>query len=557
MYDTTKALGFETWYIHATDFLGGLCPYCHAPVEEIYPDNGHSFRMMDKWVHMVTWWCECKNPSCNGPRRFKASQPFVLPYKKFGQDVWIFICSEWEWFKSSPREISQRLLRHGVVISDDLVANILDTYQLLKEGKIDEETSQVIKKQGRIIIGCDGTPTETECAAFWTFYDVISGRILHVELLEHAGSDDLLRIFRTIQENAGVPVVGFLSDHQPSIVNACKEFDPTLPHQTCHYHFLNNHWRFIEAKDQNLHKELRKTVNALRIGDKDDNGGALYSPNLRVDKREFFAPLVQLLNRSVTNKNENFDQLSGVLAFEALEQNVGMLNLEMETYNQSLRPVKQLFASLNTIVKTLDKMRPCYMDIKELILVFQTIRTTLGDPAIRKQDKISRMAELYNVLWLQHKEAAHYRTHDEVKTLQPSPSLSTHSIYCQWIRLWNTHQDGLFHYMDVKDMKRTNTYNEQMFSQLRRDVIKAHGIVHEAHSIFTRGSFYVKSGEGKNAIRVKNVLESYDFKILETLRRPLRERIEERVAMYRNSPIVTDAIHIIANNIRNKSWEKK
>ncbi len=556
MYGTTKMIGFETWYLHSTDFLDGLCPYCNTPVQELYPDNGHSFRMMDKWVHMVTWWCECKNPSCDGPHRFKVPQPYVLPYKKFGKDVWIFICSEWEWFKSSPKEISRRLLRHSVIMSGDLVAEILDAYRLLKEGKIEKETSRIIAEQGHVIIGLDGTPTETESAAFWTFYDVISGRILHAELLEPAGSDDLIRIFRAIQERYGVPVLGFLSDHQKSIVNACKEFDPALPHQTCHYHYLDNHWRFIEAKDQNLHKELRKAVNALRIGDKDYKGGALYSPGIMIEKRAFFAPLVKLLDRSLTYKNDKFKQLNGIMSYEALEQIMGQISQELQSCDQSLRPVKQLLASLTSVVTTLDKMRPCYQELKELVSVFQSIRIMLADADMKKSVKTSRMDNFYKALWLKHKEAARYKMLGDVRLLEPSPTLSKSSILCQWCRLWGTHQDGLFHYMDVEGMQRTNVFNEQMFSQLRRDVIKSHGIAHEAHSIYTRGSYYIKSNKGKDELWINDVLGTYDPHNIETLKEPLCERISERVATYRNSPLITDAVHIVADNIRNKSWER-
>ncbi len=139
--------------------------------------------------------------------------------------------------------------------------------------------------------------------------------------------------------------------------------------------------------------------------------------------------------------------------------------------------------------------------------------------------------------------------------LAPSPSLSAHTVFCQWCRLWKTHQDGLFHYMDVKGMNRTNTFNEQLFSRLRRDVVKAHRVAHEAHSIFTRGTYYVKSRERKSDVWVKNVLESYDARAFEALKMPLVERIGERTATYRNSPIVTGAVRIVADNIRNKSWE--
>ena len=168
MHDTTMAIGVETLYIRLNDFWNGLCPYCGLAVEELYPDAGHIFRSVDKWINAVTYWYECTNPSCSGPGRFKASQPYVLPYKKFGQDVWLFTCLEWERFKTIPKEISKRLSFQGVLISEEVVADMLDTYKLLKEGKIDEKTAELIKNQGRIIIGCDGTPTETGKPSLWT-----------------------------------------------------------------------------------------------------------------------------------------------------------------------------------------------------------------------------------------------------------------------------------------------------------------------------------------------------------------------------------------------------
>jgi len=557
MYDNTNALGFDTLYNHAADFLDGLCPHCKEPVTELYPDNGHSFRSMDKWILLVTWWCECTNPLCPGPGRFKASQPYVLPGKKFGQDVWVAICMEWEAFKATPKEITKRMRFRGVMISDDLVADILDSYKLLKEGRVDKETLKIIKKQGRIIIGCDGTPSETGKPSFWTFYDVISGRIIHAELLEHADAETLLHIFKSIKEIYGVPVVGFLSDHQPSIMKACEEFDPSLPHQTCHFHFLRNQWMFIEAVDTHLNKELRMTVNALPIMSKDTNGGALYSPGIKVDKQDFFAPLAKLLEKSVSFKDETFNQLKGVLSFEALEQIVSSIDAELKTCNHTLRPVKQLQASRDMLAEMLDKMRPCYKDIKELDGVFQMIRITIADESLSKQEKIYQLGQIYTMCWHEHKAAAGYQSLVDLKTLQPAHSLSKDTILCQWRKLWDSHEEGLFHYMNVDGMEKTNIFNEQMFGNLRRDVVKAHGEAHEAHMILTRGALYVKCAGETSEAMVKETIGRYDRKVLESLGRSLRECIAEQVAWYRNAPLITDAVHIVAQNIRNMTWEKK
>ena len=49
----------ETLYIRLNDFWNGLCPYCGLAVEELYPDAGHIFRSVDKWINAVTYWYEC------------------------------------------------------------------------------------------------------------------------------------------------------------------------------------------------------------------------------------------------------------------------------------------------------------------------------------------------------------------------------------------------------------------------------------------------------------------------------------------------------------------
>jgi hypothetical protein len=463
---------------------------------------------------------------------------------------------EWEEFKSSPNEIKKRMLLHGVMISDDLIADILDAYKLLREGHIDEETLEIVKKQGRIIIGCDGTPSETGKPSFWTFYDVISGRILYAGLLEHADAETLLRIFRAIKEKYGVPVAGFLSDHQSSIVNACEVFDPSLPHQTCQFHFLRNHWMFIEAVDTHLNKELRVVVNGLPIMSKDANGGTFYSPGTKVNKQDFFAPLAKLLEKSVNFKDKTFSQLKGVLAFEALEQIISSIDAELKTCDPTLRPVKQLRASRDLLADMIDKMRPFYKDIKELDGVFQMIRMVLANENLSKQDKLQQLGQIYEACWNEHKAAAGYRSLVELKTLQPAFSLSKDEIFCQMRRLWDSHVEGLFQYMDVEGMQKTNIFNEHLFGNLRRDVVKAHGEAHEAYMILTRGALYVKcAGEISEAV-VKETIGRYDRRLLESMGKPLRERIAEQVSWYRNAPLITDAVHIVAQNIRNKIWEK-
>lgn len=144
MYDSTLAFGFETIYVHLKDYGTGFCPYCGSEVIEIYPDSGHTFVTLRGWKNLITFYYQCTNPNCTLGEKFKASQPYVLPYKKFGQDVWLNICFEWEKFKTTPNEIKERLANQGVYISEDTIAGILQDYKMLKHGHTDKRTREII-----------------------------------------------------------------------------------------------------------------------------------------------------------------------------------------------------------------------------------------------------------------------------------------------------------------------------------------------------------------------------------------------------------------------------
>ena len=556
MYDNTNAIGLQTIYVRLTDFLNGLCPYCSSAVDELYPSSGHSFQTLDGWVNMVVYWYECTNPACTGPGRFKAPQPYVLPYKKFGQDVWVFIIQEWERFKTNPAEISQRMGYMGVIISEQRVRDILDEYMLLKDGMVDEETAAIVKKQGRIIIGCDGTPTWGGKESFWTFYDVLSGRLLHAELLHSADRDTLFKIFKSIDDRHGVEVTGFLSDHQNSIVQACMAFDPSLPHQTCHFHYLRNHWTFIELKDTHLNKLLQKEVNGLSIMEREYNGGTFYSIGHKVEKNRFFLPLIKLLKKAVNHQTEEFDKLKGIKAHDDLALIIKCIDAELEMLDPNLRPVIQLKACRDQLHQTLENTRGLYEEVKELDGVFQTIRATINQKDITRTSLERQLESMYTGLWKEHKVTAGYHSLEELKTVRARYSLDNATVLCQWRRLWDSHRSNLFHYLNVAGMERTNIYNEQLFSQLKRQVSKTSGKAHESYMVFTRGNYRVADISSSNTFTVHEVLARYDLKHLRALKEPLNVRKSEALSWHGCAHVDTRALAKLCEMIRERGWEE-
>lgn len=558
MYNNTKTFGYTTIYVKLDDFTDGLCPYCGGEAEQIYPSSGHSFQTLKGWTNMIVYWYECKDPGCRGhgkTGRFKAPQPYVLPYKKFGLDVWRFIILEWERFKTNAGQISERLAYEGAFISEDRVQEILDEYMLLKDEKINEETLEILKKQGFMIIGCDGTPTGGGKDSFWTFYDVPSGRLLYSTLLDSADKDTLLKIFRSIEARYGVEVQGFLSDHQVSIGLACKAFNPDLPHQTCHFHFLRNQWDFIEAKDTHLNKLLQKVVNALPIMAQEYNGGTFYSPGVKVKKKSFFEPLIKMLRKAVNHQTDEFDELKGIRGFEDIGTIIECIDEEIVNLDATMRPVIQLQASCAKLHEILQTTRDLYNDIKELDGVFQTIRSTLGNKKLTKSQVKKELGTFYKELWIQHKSSAGYRALDELKTIQPQFFLENPVVFCQWCRLWDSHEPDLFHYFDVEGMQRTNIYNEELFSQLKRQAKKTSGKAQGPYMVFTRGEYRIADIASKNTFTIHEVLTRYDLKHLQVLKDSLNQRKAEAMSWYGSSTIDKEIITSLCEDIKQRKWE--
>lgn len=558
MYDSPQALGFETIYVRLIDFCEGACPFCGSTeVIELYPDAGHSFLTMKGWLNLIDYWFECCNPDCTGPHRFKAPHPYVLPYKKLGRDIWGFICKESERYRSDVPQIRLRLHDVGVELSEDTIRTILDEYRLLKEDRIDEKTLKVVRAQAKMIIGTDGTPTEQGQPSLWTFYDVLSGRLLYAEYLLHADAETLCKIFHKVASKYEVPVVGFLSDHQPSIVNACKLYNPDLPHQTCHYHFLRNLWDFIEIKDTHMNGELRATVNALAINRPDLKGGREYSSGIKVEKAGFFAPLMHRLKQAVNNRTQEFDIFKGIRAYETLEKVTKELEMQLKTCRSTLTPVKQLRAAEMEIRERLELMAPEYHDLCALNARFQLIRETLGNPKMAKDEKISTLDRIFREMWEEASPRMRYADISEVSSTAPKYDQSNAHIYCQWCRLWTSHQGNLFRYYDVPGMEKTNIYNEQIFSQVKQYAQETVGIAHKNYIILTRGERIVKEMCAKDTLSIHDVLSRYDVKGMRVLRAGLDKRISEQTRRFRNAPENLDAITIIIQQIKKRSWEKR
>ena len=153
----------------------------------------------------------------------------------------------------------------NVKISESTIRKYINEIDAYLSNQIDKRTIKMLKDQGKIILALDGQKSDKNKSGLWLFVDLISNRVLKIVILESADHATLYALVEEILNFYEVELVGLVSDKQGSIVKMRDTFYTEIPHQYCHFHFLQNLWNHIEVKDANLHKELSKAVNNLHI----------------------------------------------------------------------------------------------------------------------------------------------------------------------------------------------------------------------------------------------------------------------------------------------------
>ena len=163
-------------------------------------------------------------------------------------------------------EIHQRLVEHGVAISERSVTNQLARYDELVALSLRQSAhlQQRLTEQGQVILALDGLQPDMGHEVLWVIRDCLSGEILLARALLSASQDDLAALLGEVVAQLPVPVAGVVSDGQQSIRKAVVKALPEVAHGLCHFHYLREAVRPIYEADRHAKKELKKRVRGIR-----------------------------------------------------------------------------------------------------------------------------------------------------------------------------------------------------------------------------------------------------------------------------------------------------
>lgn len=248
------------------------CAFCSAGLGICETRHRH-VQTLASLMHVVAKGKQCSSPTCEH-RKIRYRPPevgaLVLKGHEFGRDVVLWAGDQHIREKLSIPRVHQRLVREfGVPICERSVGNLVDDYVALCQcvAGDSERLRERLKRQGAMVLCVDGVQFDQASAVLYVQRDAISGEVLYSERKLARGKDDLVAMLRrsaALAAAAGVPILGITSDKERSLVPAIAEVFPGVPHQFCQTHFLKNLAEPLKQDEQELAREARETVLALR-----------------------------------------------------------------------------------------------------------------------------------------------------------------------------------------------------------------------------------------------------------------------------------------------------
>jgi len=453
----------------------------------------------------------CDNEECPFHVPFTVPNDIVLPNKKFGRDVWENVIRHMTEVHGNFSAVAKGIkIDFKIKISASTIGHMWRTYLVLNSTIADAKTACAIKQRGKILLAVDGQRPQEGRPSLWYFIDVACNMVLHAVLLTCADADTLGTIFTTIEQKYGVPIIAVVSDHQGSIVNAVKEYLPSAVHQACHFHFLSNLHNPMEAIDSHLQATLKHGVNSLYISKASTKTAPRYSDGHREPVKTAFAPIMDDLKMVISNNRKKFDTWAGTTSFKNMDEYVQQLTGLLATMVNGSRESIILSKTIEALVNVLAKARPSLDKLQELIPRFDQLRAILGTTANMSSNgmRTTAMEWVQEQRWWLHEHGVDVIDND-LRVVLLNHEASAEEIVTLWIALFNSHEPGLFHFLEVPGLPRSNAGMEQEFSVENSTFRQRTGKGSVGSSVRVYGDATLRLQKTYTNTKIQDVLNTY------------------------------------------------
>src|SRR5260221_8337751 len=201
----------------------------------------------------------CPHPNCSGRTtlyRSAEADALALAGFTFGLDIVLFVGQRRLREHQTVDEIHQSLLEQlaplDQTISRREILFLFEAYTaLLRAGTEvtqDEGWKEQVRSNKGIVLSIDGIQPDKGNETIYLLRDVLTGRILTADNVTESTKERLKQLLAPVVA-LQVPVIGVISDAQPTELQAVAEVWPETPHQICQLQAMREEGRLIYTAD--------------------------------------------------------------------------------------------------------------------------------------------------------------------------------------------------------------------------------------------------------------------------------------------------------------------
>ena len=559
-------------YITYPEEFNHKCIACGCGVEFCYPSGGHTYAGFVNKIKEIRKLYRCTNLECNLFNKPLNPTPLnVLPFKRYSLAVWKWIAKEAKIYGQKPVQICERIQgEFGVEISEGTIRNYINEIDEYLSNQIDKKTLEIVSNQGEIILALDGQKPDDKGPSLWLFVDLLSNRVLNICLLTSADHLTLHSKVEHILNAYKVKLKAMVSDKQNSIIKMRDTFYPKVPHQYCHFHFLQNLWNHIEVKDGNLHKELKKAVNNLYIVSAAKSVKIKFDGLGRVSIREVFHEVEIVLKSIIKAQSRKFNRLRGINVYEKVNKFVKETEQVLRVEDTDHKIVELMKRTSESLRKSLEVLEDQYKVCVELNKSFQVIRKALGKEPKRdgkneinllevKEANINALDAQFKKIWKDVKGTCGIDKKAELRSFQPQKDTPKDKIKQEWVRLYHSYRRGLFTYYNLPIPAKTNSPMEGKFGQEKSLFISRVGKKKVGSQIRIHGGAVLKQlyvGKEEVKAHVRTLGHEYKREELKMGLESLAKRTHEETKDWKNKINMSAGLKAVLSKVKSLQKNK-
>jgi hypothetical protein len=209
----------------------------------------------------------CPAADCPGSKRLYRSMEadaLALPGFTFGLDILLLVgqlrLREHQTVDEIHRTLTQRLALIGQTICRREMLFLFEAYTaLLRAGtevSQDAAWKEEVRENKGLLLSIDGIQPDNGNETIYLVRDVLTGRILTAENVTDSTKERLKQVLAPVVA-LDLPVIGVISDAQPTELQAVAELWPQAPHQICQFHAIREAGRLIYNADHRVKTDMR------------------------------------------------------------------------------------------------------------------------------------------------------------------------------------------------------------------------------------------------------------------------------------------------------------